>query len=301
MNFVFTWNNPDPIAEPPNVWPNVKYAIWQYEVGEEGTGHYQGYVMFDKLMSFKQVHEIIPEGIWIQKRKGSHAEAKAYASKEESRVYGPWTYGEEPKQGARSDLATIAEYVKDHTMAEVAVEFPAQFMRYERGISAYKNITTPDRSELTKLIVFWGPPLTGKSTHVTTTYPGAFWLKRGRTGEPWWDGYDGQATVVIDEFYGWIGVDTMSRLIDFTPYYVEHKGKSVKFTSKLIVIISNKSPEEWWSCELYGMRRRLDAAEVHHVRTPLWLAPPDAFGPELPTRPSYPTNELFPTLLDLDN
>jgi len=291
MNYVFTWNNPDMNAEPPNVWPDVKYAIWQYEVGEQGTPHYQGYVMFTKKRSIKQLVESLPEGIHWAARRGSHAQARDYASKEDSRVYGPWTTGEEPKQGERTDLASVAEYVKDHTMAEVAEAFPSQFIRYEKGITSYKNIMTPDRSELTKLIIYWGPPLTGKSTHVKTTYPNAFWLKRGRTGEPWWDGYDGQDTVVIDEFYGWIGVDTMSRLVDFTPYYVEHKGKSVKFTSKLIVIISNKSPEDWWHCELYGMRRRLDAAEVHHVRTPLWLAPVAL----PPPRPDYPTNELYPT------
>jgi len=296
MNWIFTWNNPDYEQEQPNVWPNVKYAIWQHEVGENGTPHYQGYVMFSKKMTLNQVKELCPQAHW-QPRKGSHAQAKAYNSKEETRTDGPWEVGVEPAQGARTDLADIAEYTKDHTMAEVATEYPSHFVRYERGLSAYKNLLTPHRTELTKLIIYWGPPLTGKSTKVKTEYPDAYWLKRARTGEPWWDGYDGQDTVVIDEFYGWISVDTMCRLVDFTPMYVELKGKSVKFTSKRIIIISNKSPEEWWHCELYGMRRRLDAAEVHHVRTPLWLPPADLPVP----RPDFPTNSLYPTSLNLDD
>jgi len=294
MNYVFTWNNPDMDAEPPNVWNDVKYAIWQYEVGESGTPHFQGYVMFTKKFSIKQLVESLPHGIHWAPRRGSHAQARDYASKADTRVHGPWTCGEEPKQGERTDLAAVAEYVKDHTMAEVAEEFPVSFMRYSRGIQEYKNITTPDRSTHTQLIIYWGPPLTGKSTRVRELWPDAYWLKRARSGEPWWDGYDGQATVIIDEFYGWIGVDTMSRLIDFTPMQVEHKGKSVKFTSERIVILSNKSPEEWWQCELYGMRRRLDQASIMHVRRPIWED-----QPSVPPRPEYPTNQLYPTSQNL--
>lgn len=273
-NWVFTWNNPDMDAEPPNVWPDVKYAIWQYEVGEQGTPHYQGYVVFTKNTRLAWLVKNCPLGIHWAVRRGSHAQARDYASKADTRVHGPWTHGEEPKQGERTDLQAAADYTKDHTMQEVAEEYPQLYIRYERGLKAYKNITTPDRTTHTQLIIYWGPPLTGKSTRARELWPDAFWLKRARTGEPWWDGYDGQATVIIDEFYGWISVDTMCRLIDFTPMSVECKGTTIKFTSERIVILSNKDPEEWWSCELYGMRRRLDQASIMHVTYPIWSSPP---------------------------
>ena len=46
MNWCFTWNNPQQyddnvdwseVAEPPNVWSNVQYVVWQLEQGERHT------------------------------------------------------------------------------------------------------------------------------------------------------------------------------------------------------------------------------------------------------------------------
>lgn len=273
-NWLFTWNNPDYDQEQPNVWPDVRYAVWQHEVGDNGTPHFQGYVVFVKNMRLAALKKI-NETIHWEPRRGTHDQAKAYCTKADTRTDGPFFFGEddEPKQGKRSDLEEAAEFAKDHTMAEVAETFPATFVRYNRGLAEYKNAITPDRTTATQLIIYWGPPRTGKSTRAQELWPDAFWLKRGRSGEPWWDGYDGHETVIIDEFYGWISVDTMTRLIDRFPMQVEHKGKSTKFTSQRVVVLSNKPPTEWWSCELHGMKRRLEEATVYHVKTPLWLVP----------------------------
>nr|QXP07636.1 MAG: replication associated protein [Arizlama virus] len=270
MNWMFTWNNPDYDSEPPNVWLDVKYAVWQHEVGATGTPHFQGYVMFTRLYSLKQLVERYP-GLHWEPRRGTHEQAKTYCTKEDTRTHGPWEHGTEPAQGKRTDLESVAAYVRDHTMEQTADEFPAVFVRHERGIRAYKNIVTKHRDFHTQLIIYWGPPRTGKSTRVKELWPDAFWLKRGRSGEPWWDGYDGQATVVMDEFYGWISVDMMTRLIDQFPMTVEGKGTSMKFVSERIVLLSNQSPDTWWSCELHGMRRRLDEAVTFHVTQPIWL------------------------------
>jgi len=291
MNWVFTWNNPDYDQEQPNVWEDVRYAVWQHEVGESGTPHYQGYVCFTKLKSLKQLVEQFPFVSHWDVRRGTHAKAKAYCMKEDSRTHGPFEYGEEPAQGKRNDLLEVAEYAKTHTMKDLADMYPADIIRHHRGLQEYKRLITPDRNHLTELIIFWGPPGTGKSTHVANTYPDAYWLKRSRTHDPWWDGYDQHETVVMDEFYGWVSVDLMTRLVDRFPLTVEVKGSAVKFNAKRIVITSNASPDSWWHCELHGMARRLREATIHHVRTPLWLAPVAL----PPPRPDYPTNELYPT------
>lgn len=287
-NWVFTWNNPDYDQEPPNVWPDVRYAIWQHEVGEQGTPHFQGYVVFTKNTRVAWLIKNCPKGIHWEPRRGTHEQAKAYASKEDTRTHGPWVYGEEPQQGKRNDLQEVADYVKDHTMAEVAEAYPSAVFRYAKGIQMYKNLITPHRTTHTQLIIYWGPPRTGKSSRVRELWPDAYWLKRSRSGEPWWDGYDGHQTVVIDEFYGWIGVDLMTRLIDQFPLDVEGKGTSIKFTSERVVVLSNADPWTWWSCELHGMRRRLEEAVIFHVTTPLWLEETGGQKPD-PVSPDYNT------------
>jgi len=287
MNFMFTINNPKDCDEPPNVWPHVRWVVWQHERGAEGTDHIQGYVCFDKKMTFKQAHELLPEGAWIQKRQGTHAQAKAYCTKTESRIDGPWVHGDEPAQGHRSDLDAAAALARSSGMHAVALAHPSAYIRYHKGLQSFRTITTVARNWLTDLIIYWGKPGTGKSWHCRDLWPDAFWLKKGRSGEPWWDGYDGQETIIIDEFYGWISVDTMSRMVDQYPYSVEVKGASVPFTARRIVITSNDPPTHWWTCELHGMRRRLDAAYIYRIDTPLYDTPP--YPPEIDHPPlEYP-------------
>ena len=133
MNWVFTWNNPDYNAEQPNVWPFVRYAIWQHEVGESGTPHYQGYVQFTKLMSLAQVREVQPDiGYWAPRGKhSSHKAAKAYASKEESRTDGPFEFGTETHQGVDGKLLPLMKAVKDKVPEKDVVDIdPVTWARY---------------------------------------------------------------------------------------------------------------------------------------------------------------------------
>lgn len=69
---------------------------------------------------------------------------------------------------------------------------------------------------------------------------------RDATSGCWWDGYEGQHTVVIDEFYGWIKYDFFLRLTDRYPLQVETKGGVVQFVSRRIVFTSNAAPDTWY-------------------------------------------------------
>ena len=77
------------------------------ERGDEGTSHYQGYICF-KFNKTLHAVKFNPRAHW-ELRGGKHEEAKAYCSKEETRVDGPWTYGEEPQKGKRTDLLLLKE------------------------------------------------------------------------------------------------------------------------------------------------------------------------------------------------
>lgn len=78
----------------------------------------------------------------------------------------------------------------------------------------------------------------------------------------WWDGYSGQSTVIIDEFYCWLGLDFVLRLLDRYPFAVETKGGSVQFTSKRVVFTSNAPSTEWYATVRHrdSLFRRLGGA-----------------------------------------
>jgi len=287
MNWCFTWNNPpdyetcytddtdwSEIPGPPSTWPHVSYVVWQLEQGESGTLHYQGYAQFEKRLTLKALKEINGQCNWSARRK-SHKQARDYCMKEDTRVKGPWEHGQQTKQGERTDLAEIAEFVKTNTIAATAEQYPSQYIRYSKGLTNYKNVTRKARTEPTELIIYWGPPHTGKTYYVEHLYPDHYKLKKARDGnEPWWNGYDGQETVIADEFNPpWLSVTTMCNLIDSCSAQVEPKGEAkVEFTSKRLVIISNRDPFTWYKPELMvpelGLLRRLEDCTMIHVMQP---------------------------------
>lgn len=92
------------------------------------------------------------------------------------------------------------------------------------------------------MIVITGPTGTGKSRYCMEKYPDAFWKPNSK----WWDGYQGNETVVIDEFYGWLPWAFFLTLLDRYPCTLETKGGHHQMVSKRIVICSNQDPQLWY-------------------------------------------------------
>lgn len=294
-SWVFTINNPES-NEVPQVF-NAKYCVWQREQGENGTQHLQGYCQFDNSCRLAALKKLCPSAHW-EKRRGTHEEAVAYCSKEDTRIEGPFSYGLPSTQGKRTDLDIVADVVKaGGTLEEVARLHSATFVKFFRGLTALKCTLTPPRNHFTESIVYYGATGTGKSHRAFTGYPDAYWLPQGK----WFDNYSGQETVVIDEFYGWLPYSFLLRLLDKYPLLVETKGGHVQFVAKLVLFTSNTPPWEWYSskCEQGPLKRRL--AKVYHVedrdREPTLIStwPEPTYSTDnasfvshfVPTRPGY--------------
>jgi len=131
-------------------------------------------------------------------------------------------------------------------LAQIAEDHFSAFIRYEKGFRSYQRLKSAKRDWAMELIVIVGPSGTGKSRWARTQYPDAFWKMKG----PWWDGYDGEETVVIDEMYGHCFPFTfLLQLTDRYPFVVECKGGSINFISKRIVFTSNQHPRDWYNAE----------------------------------------------------
>jgi len=257
-NWLFTINNPT-IEDKPLDWEGAKYLIFQKERGEEGTLHYQGYVCWEQPKGLAAVKKVNPRAHW-EIRRGTHEGAKAYCSKEDTRVEGPWEKGEEPTQGRRNDLQEIKEKLDaGATVADIADSHYSQWCRYRHAFQEYKQIKQPKRDFKTKVCVLWGPTGTGKSSFVREKAGiDCYW----KEDQKWWDGYENQTHVCLDDFYGWIKYHDMLRLLDRYPLRLECKGGQVQFNSKFIWITSNKHPRDWYkdmSEEKYAaLERRID-------------------------------------------
>lgn len=228
----------------------VRFLVFQEEIGDTGTPHVQGYVILKKKVRMTQAKSHLPGRPHMEIRKGTHQEAKDYCTKSDSRRPGsvPVMAGDEPAPGARNDLVSVkARLDAGASDMEIADEFFGQWVRYNKAFTKYRGMRLANRTEPTHTTVYWGPPGTGKTRAAfDEAGPDAYWLPKPNGSRVFWDGYEGQEHVVIDEFFGWMPRDLMCRLCDRYPFRVETKGGSVPFVAKKIWITSNSPPSGWW-------------------------------------------------------
>lgn len=241
--FCFTWNNyTEEAYKKCEDFINTycKYGI----VGEEiapntGTIHLQGFCNLHKPIRFNKIKKHLDNSIHLEKANGSDEDNQKYCSK--SGIY--FEKGTPCSQGHRSDLQAVVETIaqSNSTLQDIATKHPTAYIRYHKGIREYLRMVKPiqERQHKTLVYYFWGPPGSGKSRRAleeakATNQP-IYYKPRGL----WWDGYNQQPNVIIDDFYGWIKYDEMLKIMDRYPYKVQVKGGFEEFTSERIWITSN--------------------------------------------------------------
>lgn len=226
----------------------ISYGIGQIEQGSHC--HMQFYLILEKRHILNWLKKTISDKAHFEQARGSPAQNKAYCSKEDTRVKGPWEVGECRWKGFRSDLDAVSSMVKDgYGLEEIAENFPNTWVRYHRGIASLKH-TLDNRArefgpEGPEVWIFWGEPGTGKSRRAFETWPDAY--VKPNNGK-WWDGYEGQETVIFDDFKGSaMSLHDFQRVIDWYPLRMEVKGGYVNVQAKRYVFTANHHPSEWYS------------------------------------------------------
>jgi len=265
--WLFTINNP---TESPQ-FDDVKYMIYQFEQGEQGTVHIQGYVVFNCQKRQSTVKKMQPDA-HLEVRRGTHEQAKAYCSKEDTRIEGPIIEGDDSsilaqKPGKRSDCADVVKLIKEGASNALIFESHPNAIRYYKGLDFVRQSFKADvkRDWKTRVIVYYGVSNSGKSYLAKQNAgPNAYFKP---PGNKWFDAYEGQETVIFDEFRGnWFDLSTLLRIFDAYPLRVEQKGNTVEFVARTIYVTSNVAPESWYpnidAIQLRALLRRLD--EVRH-------------------------------------
>lgn len=209
-NYCFTLNNPTPqhVQSLQDIAAEVRYIIFQKERGANGTLHIQGYLQFAVPRTLKGCKRFLPHGTHIEVARGSPEQNISYCSKLDTRANpeeAPFTRGEFVQQGTRNDLKTFALSIKNGTSdLELLENFPTEYFRFSRVIDRVRLISRPPRTWEMAVKCIWGPSGLGK-TRLAYNEAGdnVFFLSKGDSNQSiWWDGYNGQESVIIDDFYG---------------------------------------------------------------------------------------------------
>lgn len=124
---------------------DVRYAVWQLEKCEKtGKEHLQMYIEGTHPFRLPRWKSILGENTaHIEVRRGSRDQARAYCMKEETRVDGPWEFGEWQSggQGKRNDIhASIRvalSRIDEVGIEQFEEEDPVTFLLHQRVLETY--------------------------------------------------------------------------------------------------------------------------------------------------------------------
>lgn len=133
-NYVFTINNPTTAVVYSE--PDMSCLVYQLERGELGTPHYQGYIEFKRRVSLATAKRLLDPTAHLERRLGTRRQAIEYAMKEETRVDGPWTFGnwDDVTQGKRNDIKEFKNWFmeRNRTIDDCIEEYPEIMAKYPR-------------------------------------------------------------------------------------------------------------------------------------------------------------------------
>lgn len=251
--FMFTINNPEGEIVTMDWSGIVKYAVWQLEVGDSGTMHYQGYIGLEQSARYTKVQKLLDEeGAHIEPARGNHKECVDYCTKEATRVEGPYWYPDEEtvratRQGSRSDLKKATEMIIAGEPMELID--PVTYVQNFRGLEKLSVLHHPATTrEKVRVLVIEGPSGIGKTTAVMTyTASPPQRLTITETGTLWADGYRGQDSVLLDDYVGQLHPTKLFEILDRWPFMMPIKGGFVAARYTLVYILTNVDPVEWYS------------------------------------------------------
>lgn len=235
----------------------IRYLVYQLEqCPKTNKLHIQGYVEFYSAVRMTQVKTRLGSTtVHLEARKGTRVQARDYCCKEDTRVIGtePVHLGIfSTKQGHRTDLEQVTDMVTaGATEYEIMQELPTQHIKFYRGIARQIQLREQQRlNHYTPISVnvLWGKTRSGKTRSVFAKHGAhnVYVAQINENGKLWFDGYNGQKVLLINEFYGQYRAGAMLELLDNYRKTIEVKGGTTVSNWDHVYITSNCHPEEWY-------------------------------------------------------
>ena len=221
-----------------------RYVCFGREIGESGTPHLQGYAYSTHPRGLSWCRERIPRAHW-EISKGKPEQAIGYCEKD-----GEFhERGEKPVSSVSKGVAEkerwsdAREKAENGDLGSVPDDIFIRYYRTLKEISKDHMVKPDDADECTGVWIY-GRAGIGKSRKAREDYPNSY-LKMANK---WWDGYQGEETVIIDD------IDTKHDCLahhfkiwgDRYSFIAETKGGAVQIRPKKIVITSQYSIDQIW-------------------------------------------------------
>lgn len=218
---------------------------------EVPSPHLQGAITFKRSYRLAALKKLFPRAHW---------EVARVSDPENYCIKGELIINEQPDQrGKRSDIGRLLDDIKERKPFTALIDdHTGLVLRYGRGIERITAaLRAPtDRWFDTTVAVYWGAAGSGKSRKCREVDPELYSVPPATAGSTvWFDGYDYQRTILLDDYYGGIQYEYFLQLLDGYPMRVQVKGGFIQRAWTQVLITSNNPPELWYGRTEALMRR----------------------------------------------
>ncbi len=217
------------------------------------------------------IFHLAPTCFQKMKKLSTPQKNRAYCTKDEDRLPGTefFEYGTCPGLHPNK-VDTMCDLILKVGLKRAIDSDPGTYIRHSNGFKTldmhYKRQKV--RNLDIHVIVICGPPGAGKSWWAKTLYdPGnTFTIPAvARSGQAWFDYYDGERTLVIDECSGRIEFELFKNMLDPLDMLCPTKGDHSPAMWDTVIITTNFHPNswynndiDWWGTDVKGpLQRRI--------------------------------------------
>lgn len=225
-----------------------------------GKEHNQAYIQMYKQCRYTSIQKLIKSKAHFEVMYGSIEQNETYCKKEN--VFKK--LGDFVSRGYRSDLHNIKDDLKaGSSLTDIMENYTGDFIRYSNGIQKMKSLIDNKQANKfrdVKTTVLIGEAGSGKTSHVVKKYgyENVFIVENGQDDKFLFDGYDGESTILIDDFNGNIKYTTLLRILDGHKYGLNIKNGRTYARWNKVYITSNNKPGKWYKTIGENLKRRID-------------------------------------------
>lgn len=238
--FCFTWNNyPLDAEDQLRCFFERKggtYLVVGREVGESGTPHLQGYLHLTHAITFSALKAYLPT-VHLERAKGSGLQNQAYCTKDGD-FFEVGELPQEAGQASKNAWAAILQAAETGNWDFIKSNYPRVWVTMSEKLIS-KRIPATTVQDTIQNEWWYGETGTGKSRLAWEKYGAACYQKMLNK---WWDGYDDQDVVVIEEWSpkNEVTASALKIWADRYPFTAQIKGGVLqKIRPKRIIVISN--------------------------------------------------------------
>lgn len=214
----------------------IRYICFGKEIcPKTGKKHIQGWIQLVNPRRFGGIKKLLGPKVHIEACRGSEYDNDKYCTKDGKYK----TFGKFKTQGMRTDLEAIKKNIDDgSSRSEIIADHFSTYCRYRNGINDYINIKEESkRSKFREVEVEYihGDTGTGKTRY------GMAQCQYKITGDnlQWWDGYNGESSILIDEYDNNIPITKLLNILDGYKLRLPIKGGFTYANWTKVIITSN--------------------------------------------------------------